>query len=95
MNSSEPDDVIPTDVQLKQSGSSSSVPMPGHKPPVPESGADANSMGRLLSSTADKFQGSLNASDLNVDHPYGDGGHMEPGSDTLKRLGADKKYGGQ
>lgn len=95
----EPDNM--NDAVLKKfgpapSGQSSGALPPKHKPPVPETGADANSMDRLMSGVSSSLKNSnnlVNASSLNVDHPYGDGQHTETASDTLARLGAGRKYG--
>lgn len=101
----EPDDIVPTDAQASAARDSDearsprptpAVKSPDRKPPVPETGADANSMDRLMSGVSSSLKNSnnlVNASSLNVDHPYGDGQHTETASDTLARLGAGKKYG--
>lgn len=68
---------------------------PPRKPTPPtksESGGNANSMNRLMT-TASNMSPAVNASSLKSDHPYGDGGYSEMPSKTMIRLGAGTGYG--
>lgn len=58
--------------------------------------AHANGMAKALNDAANMVKANgeqVKASQLTVDHPYGDGKHGETGHDTLKRLGAGSNYG--